>query len=100
MDTQLELKKEPRALPRIGRRTVAVACAVLLIAAAVVLNLILFGGSAVISLVILLRNRREIRSYQKTEWMDRRCLKCLFTSAGFVALALLMCTNMVILFLV
>lgn len=65
-----------------------------------VLNLILFGGSAVISLVILLRNRREIQSYQKTEWMDRRCLKCLFTSAGFVALALLMCTNMVILFLV
>ena len=44
MDTQLELKKEPRALPRIGRRTVAVACAVLLIAAAVVLNLILFRG--------------------------------------------------------
>lgn len=44
MDTQLEMKKEPRALPKIGRRTVVIACAVLLIAAAVVLNLVLFNN--------------------------------------------------------
>ncbi|MBQ9779293.1 MAG: SpoIIIAH-like family protein [Clostridia bacterium] len=44
MDTQLELKKEPRSFPKIGRRSIAVVCAVLLIAAAVVLNLVLFRG--------------------------------------------------------
>ena len=46
MDTQLEMKKEPRALPKLGRRTVVIACAVLLIAAAVVLNLMLFNNPA------------------------------------------------------
>ncbi len=45
MDTQLELKKEPRRLlPKIGRRTVMVSCAVLLIAAALVLNIVLFSA--------------------------------------------------------
>ena len=42
MDTQLELKKEPRRFPKIGKRRIVVACAVLLIALAVVLNIVLF----------------------------------------------------------
>ena len=62
------------------------------------LNLILFGGSAVLSLVILLRNRREIRAYRKSEWMDRRCLKCFFTNLGILAMAAVMCAGMVIMF--
>jgi len=61
------------------------------------LNLVLFGGSALISLAILIRNRSAIRVYRKGEWMDRRCLKCFFTSAGILALLLLMCVNMIIL---
>ena len=44
MDTQLELKREPRRLPRINRRHVVTACAMLLIALAVVLNVVLFTG--------------------------------------------------------
>jgi stage III sporulation protein AH len=45
MDTQLEMKKQPRAAATgASRRAVVIACAVLLIAAAVVLNLVLFNG--------------------------------------------------------
>ena len=42
MDTQLEMKRETRSVPKIGRRHIMIACAVLLIAAAVVLNVVLF----------------------------------------------------------
>lgn len=62
------------------------------------LNLLLFGGSALLSLMILWRNRREIRAYRKGEWMDRRCVKCFFTSAGILAMMILMCANMAVLF--
>lgn len=61
------------------------------------LNLILFGGSALISLGILIRNRSGIRHYRRSEWMDRRCIKCFFTSAGILAMMILMCVNMFIL---
>ena len=46
METQLEVRPEPkeRKRPMIGRRSVIITCAVLLIAAAVVLNLVLFGN--------------------------------------------------------
>ncbi len=45
MDTQLEMKPQARRLPKIGRRHIVVACAVLLIAAAVILNVVLFTGN-------------------------------------------------------
>ncbi|MBR1972135.1 MAG: CPBP family intramembrane metalloprotease [Oscillospiraceae bacterium] len=51
-----------------------------------ILNLILFGGGFLASLVILLRNRHGIRAYRQSEWMDRRCLKCFFTSSGILVL--------------
>ena len=63
------------------------------------LNMLLFGGAALISLVILLKKRQSIREYQAGEWIDRRCLKCFFTSGGFLALAALMCVNMILIFL-
>ena len=63
-----------------------------------VLNLILFGGSAVLSLVILYRNRHEIRAYRKGEWIDRRCLKCFFTNPGILTLAVVMCVSMLLMF--
>ncbi|MBQ8357282.1 MAG: SpoIIIAH-like family protein [Clostridia bacterium] len=48
MQNQLEMKqeviKEPRTFPKIGRRSIIITCAVLLIAAAVVLNFVLFGN--------------------------------------------------------
>lgn len=53
------------------------------------LNLILFGTGALASCVILLRNRRKIADYRRSEWMDRRCIKCLFTNSGFAVLALI-----------
>ena len=62
------------------------------------LNLILLGGGALVSLVILLKNRQSIREYRKAEWMDRRCVKCFLTNSGILALAVLMCVNMVLAF--
>ena len=46
MQNQLEMKSEPRPLPKfkLKRRPIIIACAVLLIAAAVVLNVVLFAG--------------------------------------------------------
>lgn len=50
MDTQL-LPNPPKAkkFPKIGRRAIAIACAVLLIASAVVLNVVLFGNQNALS---------------------------------------------------
>lgn len=63
-----------------------------------ILNWILFGGSAVLSLVILIRNRSAVRGYRKGEWMDRRCLKCFFTSPGILAMGVAMCISMITMF--
>jgi len=62
------------------------------------LNLILFGGSALFSVILLVSSRRKIREYRTGEWMDRRCVKCFLTNAGILALAMLMCVNMVLVF--
>lgn len=63
------------------------------------LNLLLFGGSAVISMLILFKNRHQIRNYRASEWMDRRCLKCFFTNGGILAMSGLMLVNMVLIIL-
>lgn len=60
------------------------------------LNLVLFGGSALASLVILIRNRAGVRAYRKSEWMDRRCVRCFLTAAGILVLTVLMCGNMLL----
>jgi len=62
------------------------------------LNLFLFGGSALLSLGILFRNREAICHYRQSEWIDRRCIKCFFSSPGILAMLVLMCVNMLMLF--
>lgn len=64
------------------------------------LNLILFGGSAALSLVILIRNRSGIRAYRRKEWLDRRCLKCCFTSPGILGMAAVMSVCMLMMFFI
>ncbi len=64
------------------------------------LNTVLFGGSAVISLVILVKNRHSIRAYRSAEWIDRRCLKCFFTSGGMLVLTVMMVISMMLFFTV
>ena len=44
MDTQLEMKKEVRSAPKIGRKQIFTACAIMMIALAIVLNVVLFNG--------------------------------------------------------
>ena len=63
------------------------------------LNLILFGGSAVVSLLILLKHRFEIRACRKAEWVDRRCLRCFFFSPGILILTVAACVSMMAMFL-
>ena len=55
-----------------------------------IINLLLLGGCAVGSLVILIRKRHEVAAYNRSEWMDRRVLKCFFTNSGILVLVALM----------
>lgn len=55
----------------------------------------LFLGAFLLSGVILLGKRREIRAYNQSEWMDRRCLKCFFTNWGMMVFMGIMLMSMV-----
>ena len=59
-------------------------------------NLTVFGGFFAAAVVILIANRARVRAYIQSEWIDRRCLKCFFLSAGVIVLTVLMVINMVI----
>ena len=48
MENQLEMPREKKSFPKLGRRTVVIACAVLLIAAAVVMNFVLFNKEDIV----------------------------------------------------
>lgn len=63
-----------------------------------IINLVIFLAFAVISVVLLIVKRREIRAYNQAEGMDRRCLKCFFGSAGILIFTVLMSLNMVYIF--
>lgn len=62
------------------------------------LQLILLGGFFVVSLVILAVKRGEIAAYRRSEWIDRRCIKCFLTNPGFLLFAAMMAVNMVAFF--
>ena len=64
--------------------------------AASAMNLTVFGGFFVAAAAILIANRARVRAYIQSEWIDRRCLKCFFLSAGVIVLTDLMVINMVI----
>ncbi len=57
------------------------------------IQLILLGGCLAVSGVILLVKRGQIVAHIQSEWMDRRVLKCFFTSAGVVVMTVLMIVN-------
>ena len=65
-----------------------------------VINLVLFGGFLVVSIGILIAKRREIRDYNRSEWMDRRCLKCFFLSSGIIVLTVIMVINIILMLFV
>lgn len=64
-------------------------------AAASAINLTIFGVCFAASLWILIANRAQIRAYNRSEWIDRRCLKCFFINAGAIVLMVLMLINMI-----
>ena len=57
------------------------------------IDLILLGGGFVLSAVILIRKRHQIAEHIRSEWMDRRVLKCFFTSPGVLVMTVLMLIN-------
>lgn len=60
-----------------------------------VVNLIVFGGAFLAAIVILIVKRQEVRAYQQSEWMDRRCLKWFFLNGGIIVLTVIMAVNIV-----
>ena len=54
------------------------------------------SASFAAAVAILIANRARVRAYIQSEWIDRRCLKCFFLSAGVIVLTVLMVINMVI----
>ncbi len=59
------------------------------------LKTVIFGGMTLIAMVILVLKRQEIRNYRRSEWMDRRCIRCFFTSPGILAIIALGLFNMI-----
>jgi len=59
-----------------------------------VVHISLFALFAVVSVGILISKRHQIADFRQSEWVDRRCVKCLLTSGGIIALFLMMAGNM------
>lgn len=57
------------------------------------INLVLLGSAAVISVILLIVKRGEIADHIRSEWMDRRVLKCFFFNSGIIVLTILMLIN-------
>ena len=68
--------------------------------AASVLQLLIFGSFAIAGIVILALKRKEIQEYNRSEWMDRRCLKCFFTNSGVIVLTVMMVISMILMLFV
>lgn len=49
-----------------------------------------------VSVIILKANRQKIREYTQGEWIDRRCVRCLFTNWGCGTFALAMSLSMIL----
>lgn len=50
----------------------------------------LFLAGLVGTIVLLAMKRQEVAAYRRSEWMDRRCLKCFFTCSGTIAALIVM----------
>ena len=64
-------------------------------AAVSAIDLAIFGGCFAAALAVLIVNRGKIREY-RSEWIDRRCLKCFFINGGMTVLMILMLINMIL----
>ena len=51
-------------------------------------------GFAIAAVVILIVKRREVKTYLRSECMDRRCLRGFFGNSGFVVMSILLIVNM------
>ena len=56
-------------------------------------SLILLGGATAAAGVVMILKRKSIAEYIRSDWMDRRCVKCFFTNSGVIALLVLMALN-------
>lgn len=56
-------------------------------------SLVLLGGAAIAAGVVLIVKRKRIGEYIRSDWMDRRCVKCFFTNSGVIVLMVLMALN-------
>ena len=56
-------------------------------------SLVLLGGAAIAAGVVLIVKRKRLGEYSRSDWMDRRCVKCFFTNSGVIVLMVLMALN-------
>ena len=56
-------------------------------------SLVLLSGAAIAAGVVLIVKRKRIGEYIRSDWMDRRCVKCFFTNSGVIVLMVLMALN-------
>ncbi len=57
---------------------------------------LVFWGFAIAAVGILIGKRRQISAYRRAEWMDRRCLKCFFSSPGILVFVAIMGVSMAV----
>lgn len=58
----------------------------------------LFLGAFVVSGVLLVKKRRQIREYCRVNWIDGRCVKCLITNWGVMIFLIAMIISMITMF--
>ena len=58
-------------------------------------NAVVFGGFTLVSLIILVLKRQEIQEYNRSEWIDRRCIGCFFTNSGILVMTAIGIVNMI-----
>ena len=56
---------------------------------------VVFGGFTLVSLIILVLKRQEIQEYNRSEWIDRRCIGCFFTNSGILVMTAIGIVNMI-----
>lgn len=55
----------------------------------------IFLGAFLLSCVLLVKKRSEIKAYRSSEWIDRRCVKCFITNWGVILFLATMVISMI-----
>jgi len=63
------------------------------------IQLILLGSATIVAGIVIFIKRQQIVNHLRSDWMDRRCVKCFFINSGIITLTVLMAFSSLIMFL-